>query len=198
VTGVQRPNGLVGLRRSEIATSCSDNAAARSEAGAARGLQGRTATESALAASATQPRSTLLRVRLVTLRCRPNSPFRTLLYRVAGMGAGPRITLQTLQVLKVLLEHPSAHHYGLAIAKGAGLATGTIYPILARLEQAGWVHSDWEAADPATVGRPRRRLYQLSADGAERATHALRDAQQALAPRRHGRPRWQPRGQAPA
>ena len=126
------------------------------------------------------------------------SPFRVPLDRLAGMGEEPRVTLQTLQVLKVLLEQPSGHHYGLEIAKGARLATGTIYPILARLEQAGWVHSDWEVADPAAIGRPRRRFYQLSADGAERATRKLRDAQRALAPQRPGRPQWKPRGEAPA
>jgi DNA-binding PadR family transcriptional regulator len=114
------------------------------------------------------------------------------------MPGEPRLTFQTLRVLTVLLDEPSARHYGLAIAKQAGLPTGTIYPILARLEQVGWVTSDWEVADPATVGRPRRRFYRLSAAGAERASQAVRQAQRALEPRPRGLPRWKPRGEAPA
>jgi PadR family transcriptional regulator, regulatory protein PadR len=110
----------------------------------------------------------------------------------------PRTTFQTLQVLKVLLEEPAARHYGLEIAKQADLPTGTIYPILARLERAGWVTSDWEVAEPAAVGRPRRRFYRLSADGAEQAGLRVRQAQQALTPRSRGLPRLKPRGEAPA
>jgi PadR family transcriptional regulator PadR len=99
------------------------------------------------------------------------------LYRVASMGKRIRITLETLSVLKVLLDRPSTHHYGLEIAKQAGLPTGTIYPILARLEQAGWVTSEWETIDPAAAGRPRRRFYQLTPTGCERAHGELRQAE---------------------
>jgi PadR family transcriptional regulator, regulatory protein PadR len=52
---------------------------------------------------------------------------------------------------------------------------------LARLEEAGWVTSAWEDIDPAIEGRPLRRYYQLSLDGAERARRALMDAQRSLA-----------------
>jgi DNA-binding PadR family transcriptional regulator len=99
------------------------------------------------------------------------------------MGAEPRMTLQTLRVIKVLFDDPSAHHYGLEIAKSTELPTGTIYPILARLEQAGWVTSDWETIDPTREGRPRRRFYQLNAIGSRRAARALYHAQQSIAPR---------------
>lgn len=58
-----------------------------------------------------------------------------------------------------------AEHYGLEIAKAAKLPTGTIYPILARLEEAGCLVSEWEQVDPAEEGRPRRRYYRLTAPG---------------------------------
>jgi PadR family transcriptional regulator PadR len=97
---------------------------------------------------------------------------------------GSQITLQTLKVLVVLSDQPADHHYGLEIAKAAGLATGTLYPILARLERLGWVTSDWEAVDPAAEGRPRRRYYRLTLEGERVASRELAKAQQSLAPRR--------------
>jgi PadR family transcriptional regulator PadR len=83
------------------------------------------------------------------------------------------MTLQTQLVLRVLLADPTRELYGLQIGQNAGLATGTIHPILARLEGFGWLDSRWEDIDPAKEGRPRRRYYRLTETGAERAQHAL-------------------------
>jgi DNA-binding PadR family transcriptional regulator len=74
-----------------------------------------------------------------------------------------------LAVLATLLEDPSGEHYGLAIAKSAQLATGTVYPILARLEADGWVESEWEAIDEVAEGRRRRRYYTMTPLGARAA-----------------------------
>lgn len=90
------------------------------------------------------------------------------------------MTLQTQLVLRALLEHPARELYGLQISQAAGLATGTIHPILARLEGLGWLESRWEDIDPATEGRPRRRYYRLSPDGAQHARHALDTARTPL------------------
>jgi DNA-binding PadR family transcriptional regulator len=84
------------------------------------------------------------------------------------------MTLQTQLVLRALLDEPSKERYGLELSDLVGLPSGTIYPILARLEQAGWVDSAWE--DPAAheaARRPRRRFYRLTPDGAEQARDAL-------------------------
>ncbi len=86
------------------------------------------------------------------------------------------MTLQTIAVLQAMLETPTHAHYGLAIAGKVHLPTGTIYPILARLEKAGWVSSTWEERDPAELERPRRRLYTLTGTGAHAARAALADA----------------------
>ena len=83
------------------------------------------------------------------------------------------MTVQTQAVLRVLLDHPLQQHYGLEISKAAGLRSGSLYPILARLEQMGWVISDWEQVDAHEVGRPRRRYYQLTPDGAAGAEQLL-------------------------
>ena len=90
-------------------------------------------------------------------------------------GAVPfRLTLATVAVLEALLEDPTTATYGLALGDKAGLPSGTIHPILARLEGAGWVTSHWEDIDPREAGRPRRRLYQLTATGASAARDVLR------------------------
>jgi PadR family transcriptional regulator PadR len=85
-----------------------------------------------------------------------------------------RMTLATQMVLRALLEEPAKQRYGLELCARAGLQSGTLYPILARLEHAGWVESDWE--DPTlhlAEGRPRRRYYRLSDEGAAQARQAL-------------------------
>ncbi|MEV6304102.1 PadR family transcriptional regulator [Actinoplanes sp. NPDC051861] len=98
----------------------------------------------------------------------------------------PRMTLQTQLVLRALLEHPTRELYGLQISHSAGLATGTIHPILARFEGLGWLESRWEEIDPASEGRPRRRYYRLSPDGAEHAREALATARTPLSVLRPG------------
>jgi PadR family transcriptional regulator, regulatory protein PadR len=95
------------------------------------------------------------------------------------MARDPRMTLQTLAILKVLLSDLSSQHYGLEIAHAAGLPSGTLYPILARLERAGWVTSEWEQLDSTNLsgrGRHPRRYYRISPKGAERAREELRKA----------------------
>ncbi|TMR33315.1 PadR family transcriptional regulator [Nonomuraea zeae] len=88
------------------------------------------------------------------------------------------MTTPTQAVLRVLLDGPEREHYGLELGTQAGLPSGTLYPILARLEQAGWVESRWE--DPEThvhEGRPRRRYYRITPDGAEQSRAAIARAQ---------------------
>lgn len=74
-----------------------------------------------------------------------------------------RVTDATLDVLEVLLG-PDEELYGLKIAKAIERPTGSVFPILARLEQVGWVISEWETSDPTRRG-PRRRFYRLSPEG---------------------------------
>jgi PadR family transcriptional regulator, regulatory protein PadR len=95
-----------------------------------------------------------------------------------------RMTLQVQLVLRELLGAGGAERYGLELCAGTGLPSGTIYPIVARLEQAGWVESWWE--DPAkhvAQRRPRRRYYRLTRDGADLASAALERAARARAGR---------------
>lgn len=84
-----------------------------------------------------------------------------------------RITMTTELVLQALMAEPDREHYGSQLGSAAELPSGTIHPILARLERAGWVGSRWEEIDPAATGRPRRRYYRLTPDGRREATAAL-------------------------
>ncbi|BCL14157.1 hypothetical protein GCM10017556_18960 [Micromonospora sagamiensis] len=83
------------------------------------------------------------------------------------------MTLQVQLVLRALLQDPERELYGLEIVDSTGLPPGTIYPILARLEAAGWVESRWEVIDQQAEGRPRRRYYRLPPDGRTQARSAL-------------------------
>jgi DNA-binding PadR family transcriptional regulator len=86
---------------------------------------------------------------------------------------GLRMTIPTQLVLRALLEDPVRELYGVEIGAAAGLPSGTIHPILARLEGLRWVESRWEDIDTRVEGRPARRYYQLTATGAESARLAL-------------------------
>ncbi|TDD80476.1 PadR family transcriptional regulator [Actinomadura rubrisoli] len=84
------------------------------------------------------------------------------------------MTLQTQIVLRQALVEPGREWYGLEMVLATGMPTGTVYPIIARLEQAGWITSRWEnPGEHADEGRPRRRYYQFTTDGAEAARLAL-------------------------
>jgi PadR family transcriptional regulator, regulatory protein PadR len=97
-----------------------------------------------------------------------------------------RVTDATLDVLEVLLG-PGEDLYGLKIAKQIGRPTGSVFPILARLEECHWVASEWEVSDHAARG-PRRRFYRLTPDGLESAKALLTERRGS---RRQGR--WRAR-----
>lgn len=87
-----------------------------------------------------------------------------------------RMTIPLQLVLQVLLEDPEQEMYGLQIGDAAGLASGTVHPVLARLEGHGWISSRWEDIDPSAEGRPARRYYKLTGQGATDARAALASA----------------------
>jgi PadR family transcriptional regulator, regulatory protein PadR len=84
-----------------------------------------------------------------------------------------RMSLQTLRVLEAFLENPTEQLAGAEVHQRCGIASGTLYPILLRLESAGWFVSQWECIDPSTAGRPRRRLYRLTSMGLRRASEVF-------------------------
>lgn len=80
------------------------------------------------------------------------------------------------RVLRVFLADVSARQYGYDLMKAAGLSSGTLYPMLARLEDQGLVSSAWEPQRDDAGGRPPRRYYQLTGEGARVARLQLAEA----------------------
>ena len=73
------------------------------------------------------------------------------------------LTFPTGQVRQALA---SGFHYGFDIMDATGLPSGTVYPILRRLEDEALAASRWE--DPAKAQReqrPPRRYYELTPEG---------------------------------
>jgi PadR family transcriptional regulator, regulatory protein PadR len=87
--------------------------------------------------------------------------------------ADPRMSLMTLLVLRELIAAGPGEKFGLEITRATGIASGTLYPILARLSDAGWLSSRLEDIDPVIAQRPRRRYYRLTPEGAPQAKDNL-------------------------
>jgi DNA-binding PadR family transcriptional regulator len=81
-----------------------------------------------------------------------------------------RLTYPTTLVLHALLH---GHHHGFDIMDATALPSGTVYPILRRLEAEGCVRSEWEAEGEARKEqRPPRRYYELTGKGRSLAAEA--------------------------
>jgi PadR family transcriptional regulator, regulatory protein PadR len=96
-----------------------------------------------------------------------------------------RLTTPVLKVLGVLMSNPKAEISGADVARLTKLPSGTLYPVLARLEQVKWVQSEWEDADPHVLRRPRRRFYRVTALGSRCARSAFKEVASAIR-----RPAW--------
>ncbi|MFF4550631.1 PadR family transcriptional regulator [Streptomyces sp. NPDC001435] len=87
--------------------------------------------------------------------------------------ASIRLTRPTLEVIKVLLASTADNPaWGLKICEEADLGSGTVYPILERLVDAGWVTRYEEKGEHP--GRPKRYYYELTAAGQQAAQEARR------------------------
>lgn len=89
------------------------------------------------------------------------------------MGRSPRITTTVAAVLTALLADPTEDRYGLELMRTTGQPSGTLYPILVRLQEAGWVEAHWEDIDTTDAGRPARRYYRMTAEGVTAARTEL-------------------------
>ena len=114
------------------------------------------------------------------------------------MGGLVRITNPLLDVLEVLLQafdSRTGDLHGWAIMKATKRSGPTVYGVLDRLEDIGWISGRWEDENPEP-GKPRRRLYSITPTGVIGAREVLRERRpQALHSRLRAPgpvlPRWQ-------
>lgn len=91
-----------------------------------------------------------------------------------------RTSHQTRLVLQAFLDAPTEETYGFELAEATGLPSGTIYPILHRLKDAGWVTARIEEINESTEGRRKRRYYRLTGEGRRAARAAVAEQSAAL------------------
>lgn len=106
-----------------------------------------------------------------------------------------RITATVGRVLRTFLDDVTEPRYGFELMRLTGLASGTLYPILARLEAAGWLTSHLEEIDPNIECRPARRFYRINQAAAAVARDELATLSRQLQPSSVRRPvQLRPRG----
>jgi DNA-binding PadR family transcriptional regulator len=122
-----------------------------------------------------------------------------------------KLTRPLERLLTAMLADPSAPRYGYDLMRATGLASGTLYPMLSRLQAQGLVAAAWEPVPAeeaalaggaaggtagagrdqgggqraAGAGRPPRKYYWLTGDGVQAARRELDRAQRESA---RGRP----------
>jgi len=104
------------------------------------------------------------------------------------------LTPKMAAVLKVFLRDPQRPRYGFELMRLTGQPSGTLYPILAKLERAGWLTGGKEDIDPRTEGRPPRRFYRITGAAAVAAHNQLAAISRFYSPpsraTSHLAPRW--------
>jgi DNA-binding PadR family transcriptional regulator len=82
-----------------------------------------------------------------------------------------RLSQQAVQVLAALAEKRGGWLYGLQIAAATELKSGSLYPILIRLDERGLLESKW--MEPEQPGRPARHAYRITGAGRAALAEAL-------------------------
>lgn len=66
-------------------------------------------------------------------------------------------------LLAALLAAGPRWSYGYELTSLTGVRSGTLYPLLIRLEAQGYLEAEWQP--PVAAGRPPRHSYRLTAAG---------------------------------
>ncbi len=87
------------------------------------------------------------------------------------MADSPRLSHTTAMILQTI---GAGYVYGYTVMEMTGLASGTVYPALRRLERDRWIRSQWERQSIADAAlRPPRKYYRITRSG-EAAVEASR------------------------
>jgi PadR family transcriptional regulator PadR len=77
-------------------------------------------------------------------------------------------------LLAALADQAGQWRHGYDLMKATGLQSGTLYPLLMRMGDAGLVSAQWVA--PTQPGRPARHAYRLTGAGLALAAQLEPDA----------------------
>ena len=83
------------------------------------------------------------------------------------MGRNRSLSPHARSLLAAMAAAAGKWHHGYDLCRWAGIKSGTLYPLLIRLEGQGYLEAEWQA--PAEPGRPPRHAYRLTAAGLQLA-----------------------------
>jgi len=66
-------------------------------------------------------------------------------------------------ILAIMADAGSRWLHGYDLCRQGAVKSGTLYPLLIRLEEQGYLEAQWQAS--AEPGRPPRHAYRLTAKG---------------------------------
>jgi DNA-binding PadR family transcriptional regulator len=98
--------------------------------------------------------------------------------RIEHMPRKPNNSRQARILLASLLSSPGTWRHGYDLTKETGLRPGTLYPLLMRLGEQGFLESRWRDAERA--GLPPRHVYRLTATGVSLAHEQARSEDSAM------------------
>jgi PadR family transcriptional regulator PadR len=89
-----------------------------------------------------------------------------------------RSSPQTVALLGALMERPHTWTYGYDLSKQTGLKSGTLYPLLMRLSDRGFLEDGWQESQQR--GSPPRHVYRLTPVGLELARELARTRERSI------------------
>ena len=94
------------------------------------------------------------------------------------MARRPHSSRQALLLLDALLRRPADWRHGYDLLNETGLKSGTLYPLLMRLNDDGWLESEWRP--PVPPARAPRHAYRLTTQGRACAQSLMSEANKLL------------------
>lgn len=83
----------------------------------------------------------------------------------------PNTSPQALAAFAAFLERADQWRHGYDLMQATGMKSGTLYPLLIRLNESGLLETEWTVPDG--VGRGPRHVYRLTQEGAAFARAAI-------------------------
>ena len=81
----------------------------------------------------------------------------------------------TYSTAVILQSVANGYRYGFDIIDISGMPGGTVYPALRRLEESGYLTSQWEKQSVAqAASRPPRKYYVLTREGQQALAEAVK------------------------